>query len=126
MQRSPLVAVAVLAALTLVACGDDDGGSDAAPAADDIADGVVVIARDIEFDKDTYQTEAGPTTFAYENEGSIVHTLLIEEVDGFELEVNANGDVDTGEVDLEAGEYVLYCDVPGHRAAGMEATLVVG
>lgn len=124
-RRSQLVAAAVLAAITLVACGDDDSGGDAAPTGDAPVDGLVVVAEDIGFLQDTYETEAGSTTFVYENDGSIVHTLLIEDVDGFELEVSSNGDTDTGDVDLEAGEYVLYCDVPGHRQAGMEATLVV-
>jgi uncharacterized cupredoxin-like copper-binding protein len=34
-------------------------------------------------------------------------------------------DDDEGEIDLAAGEYVFYCDVPGHRDAGMEGTLTV-
>lgn len=30
-----------------------------------------------------------------------------------------------GRIRLRRGEYVLYCAIPGHRAAGMEADLVV-
>jgi uncharacterized cupredoxin-like copper-binding protein len=52
-----------------------------------------------------------------------VHTLLVDEVDDFKLQVNTNGDTDTGTVELEPGEYRLYCDVPGHTS--MEATLTV-
>jgi len=86
---------------------------------------VDVIAKDIEFDKTEYSTSGGTVEVSYVNEGSITHTLLIEDVDGFKLEVAAKGDEDEGTVDLEAGTYTLYCDVPGHREAGMEATLEV-
>lgn len=125
-------ALAGLAVLT--ACGDDGGGggnggsgsgSEAARDAD-----LRVLARDIEFDQDSYTLPAGTSTIAYLQEGAMVHTLLIEGPDGddvadFKLEVTEDGEVDVGEVTLEPGTYTLYCDVPGHRQAGMEAELVV-
>lgn len=100
---------------------EDDAEDDAAPPED--AD-VTVIAEDIDFPHGEYQVAAGTVEIVYENEGRIVHTLVIQGVDGFKLAVNANGDVDDGSVELEPGGYELYCDIPGHRSAGMEATLV--
>ncbi len=117
----PIAAVVVIA---LGSCGGDDDAGDAAPA-DRRDGGVEVVARDIELGKSEYAATAGDVQLRYVNEGSIAHTLLIDDVDGFKLEVTGNGDEDQGSVELEAGTYTLYCDVPGHREAGMEATLQV-
>lgn len=43
---------------------------------------------------------------------------------GFLLNVPANGTV-TRKVILKPGSYTIYCTLPGHRAAGMQATLTV-
>jgi plastocyanin len=114
----------IIGAIALSSCSGDDDSGDAAPVGPGDG-GVEVVARDIEFGESEYGTPAGEVQLRYVNEGSIAHTLLIDDVDGFKLEVTGNGDEDQGSVDLEAGTYTLYCDVPGHREAGMEATLVV-
>ncbi len=84
-----------------------------------------MLAEDISFPEDTYTADAGTVTFRYENVGTIRHTLVIEEVEGLDLAVDSTGDVDEGSIDLEAGTYTLFCDVAGHRAAGMVADLVI-
>lgn len=60
------------------------------------------------------------------NLGVAPHDLVVEGTDLATpmLESGATAVVDLG--DLAAGTYTVYCSVPGHRAAGMEATLVVG
>ena len=116
-----LAAVVLLAVLPVLgACGDDDS----APAAPIDAD-VVVVAKDISFPQKQFTADAGPVDIAYRDDGHIPHTLKIEGVDDFELRVNSHGDVDEETVDLAPGEYTIYCDVTGHRAAGMEGTLTV-
>jgi plastocyanin len=121
-----LTALLALPLGTLAACGgDDDGGDDAGPSGSAPEGAVVVHALDsLAFDEEAYSAPAGEITFVYENDGSLPHTLLVDGIDGdeFKLEV---GDTDEGAVTLEAGEYVLYCDVAGHRDAGMEADLTV-
>ena len=116
-----------VAALAIVGCGSDGAGasgSAAAPEAD-----LTVEAHDIDFDSDEYTLASGEQRVAYLQAGDTRHTLLVETadgvaVDGFELEVDDSSS-DVGTVDLEAGRYTFYCDVPGHREAGMEADLVV-
>ena len=124
--RTAAVVLAGIVGLGATGCGGDDsaGPSPASAPSGDSQD-LTVVAEDIDFPEESYQTQAGTVTVAYRNEGNIKHTLLVEGVDGFELEVRSEGDVDTGTVELEPGRYTLYCDIPGHRQAGMEATLEV-
>lgn len=122
------LAVAALIAIPLAACGDDDSSSSGSTTGGADTAGVTeleVTAEDIAFGEDSYEASAGSVEVTYSNEGAIPHSLVIEDVDGFRLEVEANGDVDEGTVELEAGSYRIYCDIPGHEDAGMVATLEV-
>lgn len=126
---------AALAATTLLgACGGDDGGSagDSDPipgveSCDDVTEGLCLDAGDIFFDPAEIEAPAGDIPITMLNIGQARHTLLFDEPGptDFKLEVVSNGDGDAGTVTLEPGEYTFYCDVPGHREAGMEGTLVV-
>lgn len=124
------------------ACSDDgepaSGATDtsestAPPAADPdfLAADVQVRAEDITFPQRAYDAAPGEIAIGYVNEGAIYHTLALEDgggdgVEGWSrLEVRKRGDVAVGTITLESGEYVLYCDVPGHRGNGMEAALTV-
>lgn len=132
--RRPIVALfgSCILVLVVAACGGDDGGDDAGGSSSPFGGGgggggqVDVAARDISFDEDGYEVDAGTVTFDYTNDGALQHSLLIEGIDGFKLEVQKKGDADEGSVELEAGTYTIYCDVAGHRQAGMHATLEVG
>ncbi len=59
------------------------------------------------------------------NDGSQAHNLTVE---GGTATPNINaGESATLDVgDLSEGSHVVFCSIPGHREAGMEATLVVG
>ncbi len=119
-------AVVVAAALSLVVLAGCAGDEEPEESRGTLAPGTVeVVAQDIKFPMDRYEATAGTVNFHYRNDGSIIHTLLIEDVDGFKLEVARKGQTEQGSVNLAAGTYTIYCDVAGHRQAGMEATLVV-
>jgi FtsP/CotA-like multicopper oxidase with cupredoxin domain len=62
-------------------------------------------------------------TLAVTNEGSQIHNLVIDG-DGRTADLNA-GESENLVVDLAEGEYEVYCDISGHREAGMVATLQV-
>lgn len=115
------IAAAVILAAPLAACGgSDDDASGCTPIADELT---VLAQDDLKFDAESYAADAGCIEVTYENTGSVVHTLLVDGKSGFKLSI---GDTDTGTIDLPAGTYVLFCDIAGHRGAGMEADLVVG
>ncbi len=71
-------------------------------------------------------TKAGEVTFAIANDGSAPHNL---EVEGNGIE-EVSETIDGGQktdltVNLEPGEYEMYCAIPGHREQGMEGTVTV-
>jgi plastocyanin len=124
MQRRVLLPVLLAGALTIAACGGDDAAPATAPPTAD----VVVVAKNIQFTESSYSATAGDVEIAYLNEDNMRHTLLIldengDQVTDTKLEVNSDGDVDVATVNLPAGSYILFCDVPGHTQ--MQAPLTV-
>jgi plastocyanin len=79
----------------------------------------------LKFDKTQYDiAPAGITEVVYVQGGG-THDLHFTDpaFEGFVLNVPPKQD--KGKVELEPGEYTIYCNLPGHRAAGMEATVFV-
>ncbi|MDQ3943834.1 MAG: plastocyanin/azurin family copper-binding protein [Actinomycetota bacterium] len=86
---------------------------------------VTITAFDLGFREIEATAAAGEVDIRYRNEGALVHTLVFEgAAGGFKLEAPAAG-TSPGKVKLDPGTYTYYCDLPGHRAAGMEGKLVV-
>lgn len=77
----------------------------------------------LKFQATEFTTKAGINEIKYVDKGG-THTLVFAEPEyaGFELQVPPD---DSGKIDLKAGTYTIFCSIPGHRAAGMEATLTV-
>lgn len=123
----PLLA-AVCAGLLLAACGGGDDVESAAPTDATSAKGTVsgnghpitIEAHDLFNTPKELTVPAGVIDVTYVNEGEIYHTLTVDGAKGLMLEVTKNGDTDAGSITLSPGRYILYCDLPGHRVAGME------
>ncbi len=134
-NRNPRAArrLAVAAAVAfpmLAACGGG-GASTNTNSADPIpaSPAVSITGTDNKFDAKTYSAKAGAVGFAYYNKGNVTHSLVIKAADGtrFGKRLFLTPGKQAGlTVDLAAGTYELYCDVPGHKDAGMDATLTVG
>jgi uncharacterized cupredoxin-like copper-binding protein len=116
-------AVLLVGVLGLAACGDDDGAGGEAT-----TDIEVTGLDSLDFEPDAFTVPAGEeVTVSLTSEG-VEHDFVIEDVDGEDVEVvHADpGETASGTFTVdEAGTYVVYCEVPGHREAGMEASLEV-
>jgi plastocyanin len=129
-RRSRLVSLAaacVIAGGVLSACGGDSGGGGSTLTANNGK--VTLEARDVKFDAKQIDATPGPLDVTLVEKGSLEHTFVVQDsarkaVDG-KLTVTPGNDSDSGTYDLQAGTYTFFCDIPGHRAQGMEGKIVV-
>jgi len=118
--------VIVVMSAGLISLGPSEEAEGAAtgfqqPKGKPVATVVVDALPALKFQAKEFTTAAGINLIQYISKGG-THTLLIDDSKfaGFVLEVPPD---DEGKVELAPGKYTIYCSVPGHRAAGMEATL---
>jgi plastocyanin len=103
--------------------GDEKGSETAGPG------GKLAVAADegeLAYEEESLESEAGEVEIDFANPSAIGHDVRIEK-DGKDLggtEVITQSE-ESATVDLEPGDYVFYCSVPGHREAGMEGPLTV-
>jgi plastocyanin len=117
-------AVLLLALAVVAGCGSDDSSDESSG---ESANTVEVVASDFRFEPSALSVDsAGPTTFRLTNEGGTTHALEFEG-GGLVAETAAIGPGESADVtvDLQAGQYEIYCPVGDHRSLGMEGTLVV-
>jgi uncharacterized cupredoxin-like copper-binding protein len=121
----------LLFSIGFISCGDDD----------DDEGGIGATLSDFEIDLDTTSVPAGPVTFDIKNKGPSTHEFVVFKTDlapdalptddvGDVAESDDFAPVDEVEdiekdaepslnVDLDAGSYVVICNVTGHYRQGM-------
>ncbi|MDG5787220.1 cytochrome C oxidase subunit II [Evansella sp. AB-P1] len=104
--------------LLLTACGGDNENSAGGGGSDDATE-INVASYNWEFDQETYTASAGEITINHTNEDGF-HGIGIE---GTDFSINGDG---SATVNLEPGEYTIYCNIPcGQGHDDMVATLIV-
>lgn len=141
-MRTNLVSVTVVSVLLFwsAACGSDDTAG-TAPGT------VEATLKDFQITLAETSASAGKVTFAVHNDGPSTHEFVVFKTDlaADALPKDDNGDVAESDtfkavdelenitkasdptltVDLEAGHYVVICNLPGHYRQGMHAELTV-
>lgn len=146
MARTPLVLLALVTALALAGCSKEQpeftandqvpaeqrtgeapvGGAGAGQQAGTLAGVWVVQGAALKFDQAPTTLPAGQVTIELQNMSGLPHDVVFEGVRGSKPVVETEGkDSGTGTVELKPGTYTYYCNVPGHRGAGMEGTVTV-
>jgi plastocyanin len=99
-----------------------DGGGFKQPTGPPVATLEVQALQNNTFQATAFNVPAGIIQISYVYTGS-THTLVFTnpEFSGFQLAVPDGPK--TRKVGLKPGNYTIYCTLPGHRAAGMEATV---
>ncbi|MAT97497.1 MAG: hypothetical protein CL608_10180 [Anaerolineaceae bacterium] len=86
---------------------------------------LIYTTKAMRFGQTELRIKAGQEiTLQLENYDMYPHSFDIDEL-GLHVEMPANDQVTTQFTVPEPGTYTIYCAVPGHRQAGMIATLVV-
>jgi uncharacterized cupredoxin-like copper-binding protein len=101
------------------------GGEELAAAGAGAGEAVEVVSLDIFFEPAELSIPADTdVTVRLPNEGVTPHNFSIDEL-GIDVDI-APGATEETVINAPAGEYEYYCNVPGHKQAGMVGTLTVG
>jgi uncharacterized cupredoxin-like copper-binding protein len=154
-MRGGIASVGVAAAVVwsfAAGCGDDDDGGEAADGGE-----VNVVVSEFIVEPEQESVDAGEVTFVVDNQGGDIHEfLVVDAASADDLPVDDDGafdeaafgedkvldeveDIESGDtaeltLDLEAGSYVLLCNVveeeetgelESHFAEGMHTTFTV-
>jgi plastocyanin len=120
---------ATVFAASLVALSSCGGSSSSTPDYTIPADAGLVVKAvpSIRWDANEYTAAAGDIKVFLANDDSVKHILVIRQGDkvvgDLELTVTKRGTFDEGTINLEAGEYSVYCIIPGHSNMNSKLTV---
>ena len=116
------LAVGLVAAAVLAACGGSTGSGQPAGS-------TAVTMTEFKFDPSSITVKNGSVTFWLVNSGTTAHDMAIRDNSGKTIAtselVSAGDSVAFTVNNLESGTYTFYCTQPGHEASGMKGTLTV-
>jgi plastocyanin len=140
-RRSRLVMSVGAFALFAAACGGSPPGAIDAeglacppdsdcydpPRASGEGGGLEISAVEFAFPEVQGVAAEGDVEITIVNEGQTLHNIVVEGAnEGSDPKAEAGpGESDTALFNLFAGEFIIFCDIPGHRAAGMERTITI-
>lgn len=139
-QRLCFAAALVLLVVTAAACSSDAASSTPSPDA-----GIATTLTDFMIKPAETEALAGPVTFDLRNDGPSDHSFFLARTDLAEDalpvtdhvvdldQLDVSGQIDRIEfdaersltVDLEAGSYVMFCNLTGHYESDMHAAFTV-
>lgn len=146
MRRLTVVlAVASLALFGLAACGDDDDGAEDGGGAETVD----VVLSEFIVEPEVTSVDAGEIEFVADNQGGEVHELVVvRAASAADLPTDADGAVDESQipeedqlgeiediqpgdsatltVDLDAGDYVLLCNIVEEEDGEVESHFALG
>ena len=148
LQRFGLLVAFGLAAVALLgACSsDEDSSGEATGTPTETSETTLAVTlSEWAVEPDASSVPAGEVKFSVSNEGTVPHELVIirseaapdalpveggivpeDEVDFVgEVEEFPAGETDSGSFNLDAGNYVLICNIPTHYEQGMRVALKV-
>ena len=102
--------------------GDDDGGSAGAERSGEITYLDIELGA-LKLEPNHLMAAPGHVVLRVENVDSQVHNLTIDGNVTPDLQPNATTELDLGV--LTAGNYEMFCQIPGHKDAGMQGTLMI-
>ena len=124
-----LLTAALVVALTACAAPSDEGSTASTTPASGAPDADLAINLS-DFMLDPSAVEAAGPTIAVDvtNDGPTPHNLSMRDAAGEVVAATEDlsaGDSETLTVELEAGDYTIFCALAGHESLGMTGTLTV-